>query len=175
MTATYDQQPLAFYFLAPDYAALLKRIETVRSQIADARTDSAEGAAQSSESWHDNYVFEESQRQQKMLLNILGGLSKALEHAEVVEVPANPTEVSVGVLVQATDVVTGSAVEFTVGSYMTGDLLADVGFISYEAPIAALVLGATEGEVREGSIGGQRRALRIDQIAPARLPDGDVK
>jgi transcription elongation GreA/GreB family factor len=173
VTTTYDKHPPAFYFLAPDYSELLSRIQTVRAQIADARTDSAEGVAQSSESWHDNYVFEESQRQQKMLLNILGGLSKALEHAELVEVPADPSEVSVGVMVHATDTVSGAALEFAVGSYMTSDLLSDAGFISYEAPIAALVLGAKVGEVREGSVGGQLRSLRIERITPARLPSDD--
>lgn len=61
-----------------------------------AKHEAGESVEQSSESWHDNFTFEESQRQLHMLLNHLGGLSIQCERAVLVEIPTRPERVEIG-------------------------------------------------------------------------------
>ena len=51
------------FFLQPDLESLDAQITLMQSRIRAVKLEAQEGTEQSSESWHDNYVFEESQRQ----------------------------------------------------------------------------------------------------------------
>ena len=163
---------VVFYFLQEDMDWLETEIERVRGLIHGAKELSRESTEQSSESWHDNYNFEEAQRQLKMYFNILGGLSRAKENSQIVSCPTDPTEVTVGTKVRFTQQAmsgTGNSGpsfedEFSIGSYMVSDALRDLDFISYETPIGAALLGAKLGETRMVRIGGTDQVLTVLQI-----------
>lgn len=162
---------LQFLFFDEDYEALKQKIEGIREQVRETQRLSAESVEQSSESWHDNYTFEEAQRQLKMLLNHLGGLSKTMEHARVVSRPsAVPPAVDLGTAVKYTNLTAGFTDDVVVGSYMVLDAtLEESGYISYDTPLARILMGVKEGDVRTGELGGRHVELRVDEIS---LPSG---
>jgi transcription elongation factor GreA len=153
-----------FLFLQHDYDDLIKSIDLARHRVREAKEMSAESVEQSSESWHDNYTFEEAQRQLKMHLNLLGGLSKALEGARIVDLPAAPDVVSIGTEVTFCDEASGDHETFRIGSYLSSEWSTENGFISYDTPIAKALLGAGEGDVVVARIGPSERTMQIIQI-----------
>jgi transcription elongation GreA/GreB family factor len=155
------------FFLAKDLAALDQEIIKIQEQIRETKLAAQEGTEQSSESWHDNYVFEEAQRQLKMLLNHLGGLSKARERATLVEPPVEPLAVEIGTTVTFRIEEEERTDTFSIGSYIVFDELRDVDFISYETPVASTLLGAKVGDVRVGQIAGSARSFLIISIKSA--------
>jgi transcription elongation GreA/GreB family factor len=159
--------PGAVLFLAPDLAHLEKSIANIVEQVQRVKADAAESVAQSSESWHDNYSFEEAQRQLKMLLNHLGGLSKARERALEVEASAHPTHADIGTLVEYTDA-TGAVFTAGIGSYMVSDTLFAAGFVSYQSPLGNLLYGAHVGERRHGNVGGRELDIIITAVLSGR-------
>lgn len=162
-----NDQVTPCYFLAPDLEDLKSEIDRVREHIQETKLASQEGTEQSSESWHDNYIFEEAQRQLKMMLNHLGGLSKALERAVEVVPPENPESVEIGTTVTFFITDERRADTFSIGSYMVFDQLRDLDFISYETPIAMILSGAKVGDERTGIVGGKEKTLVVREIKSA--------
>lgn len=167
-----NDQVTPCYFLAPDLEDLKLEIARVREHIQETKLASQEGTEQSSESWHDNYIFEEAQRQLKMMLNHLGGLSKALERAVEVEPPENPDTVEIGTTVTFLITDERRTDTFSIGSYMVFDQMRELDFISYETPIATILSGAKVGDERTGVVGGKEKTLIVREIksASALLP-----
>lgn len=151
-------------FLAEDLRHLRDGIDDVREQIRRAKHESAESVEQSSESWHDNFTFEEAQRQLRMLLNHLAGLSKSLERAELVTAPTDPRRAEVGTRVRFRDETTGLEDEIVIGSAMVGPVMAARGCVSYLAPLGKLLHRAGPGEKRTGQVGGRSVDLEIVAI-----------
>ena len=150
------------YFLQSDLDDLDDLIDDVRAQIRRVKLEAQEGTEQSSESWHDNYVFEEAQRQLKMLLNHLGGLSNARENAELVTAAPDSEVVAIGSRVKLR--MNGHTDEIYIGSYMVGVRLRDKEYVSYEAPLAAGLLGARVSEKRTVEIGGKNVEIEVLEI-----------
>lgn len=155
------------FFLAKDLVALDHEIAKIQEQIRETKLAAQEGTEQSSESWHDNYVFEEAQRQLKMLLNHLGGLSKARERASLVSPPVEPSTVEIGTTVTFRIEEEKRTDTFSIGSYIVFDELRDADFISYETPVAAALIGARVGDVRRGQIAGSVRSFSVIAIKSA--------
>ena len=155
------------FFLQPDLESLDAQIAAMQSQIRSVKLEAQEGTEQSSESWHDNYVFEESQRQLKMLLNLLGGLSNARENAKLVEPPADPQSVEIGTTVEF--LMNGQLDVISIGSYMVSGSLRDRDFVSYEAPLAVCLLGLKPGETRLADLNGRAVGVEIRSITTASL------
>jgi transcription elongation GreA/GreB family factor len=151
------------YFLQEDLEHLEQAIEEVRQHIRRAKHEAAESVEQSSESWHDNFTFEESQRQLRMLLNHLGGLSKQRERAVLVEIPTRPERVEIGTRVIFTGL--GDAAETMIlGSANVGPHMSALGAISYLSPVGSLLLGGVVGETRARTISGRSVTLEIVSI-----------
>jgi transcription elongation GreA/GreB family factor len=155
------------FFLQPDLESLDSQITLMQSRIRAVKLEAQEGTEQSSESWHDNYVFEESQRQLKMLLNLLGGLSSARENAVVVHPPTDPQTVEVGTTVEF--LLDGNLDVISIGSYMVSDSLRDRDFVSYEAPLAVCLLGLKPGETRLADLHGRAVRVEICSVTSASL------
>ena len=133
-------------FLQSDLIALEADIEHCQRLIKEAKEMGQEATEQSSESWHDNYNFEESQRLLKMHMNNLGRLSNAKEKAEIV-VPSEVFDVvAVGAAVEFVVAGSGRTEKIHIGSYLVGEENRVKGFMSYDAPRVAGLLGAKVGD-----------------------------
>lgn len=172
-------EQIQFLFLKSDLDWLDGEIERIRRLVREAKELGQESTEQSSESWHDNYNFEESQRQLKMFLNMLGGLSKAKEFAVIVTPKDEPVRVGVGthVAFRQQQILPGERLgngwddEFSIGSYMVSDALRELDFISYETPIGQALLGAGVGDERRVSIGREEFLLTVLNIRRSELPE----
>jgi len=154
------------YFIEADLRHLEQAIEEVRQQIRHAKHEAAESVEQSSESWHDNFTFEETQRQLRMLLNHLGGLSKQRERAVLVEIPTRPERVEIGAKVTFTGLGDGEET-LILGSANVSTALSELGAVSYLSPVGSLLLGARIGETRSGTISGRNVTLTISAVRAA--------
>jgi transcription elongation GreA/GreB family factor len=170
---SFSEVPPPTLFLQFDLDALDAQIHQTREEIRRVKLEANESNEQSSESWHDNYTFEETQRQLKMLLNLLGGLSKARERSLVVVPKEEPTIAEVGTTVKFVDNEKKYSDEISIGSYMVSKQLMDLDFVSYESPLGALLLGSAVGETRIGKVGDRQMNVTIEGISDAshKIPD----
>jgi transcription elongation GreA/GreB family factor len=112
-----------------------------------------------------------------MLLNLLGGLSKARERSQVVTPNPAPTVADVGTTVKFVDNEKKYSDEISIGSYMVSKKLMDLDFVSYESPLGALLLGSSVGETRIGKVGNREMNVTITGISDAssKIPSGGAE
>jgi transcription elongation GreA/GreB family factor len=150
-----------YYFLPEDRAALERDIAAIGEEIRNVQGDTAESTEQTSETWHDNFMFEDGQRQMNILAHRLATLNGILGKAVVVE-PRRDGVVGVGNRVDVRDELTGEERWFTIGSFMGAKQ--GIDRISYASPLGQLLFGAKVGDVRKGTIGSAVRTFTILSI-----------
>lgn len=153
---------MPYRFLRKDYDALLAKIDELVEAMRKAGEEKGEWANQSAETYHDNFGYEEEQRQQWTLSDRIDDFVRMKDDAELVEAHA-VDEVDVGSRVTIEDCSRGERRTLLIGSYQVLDP-EDDDEVSYAAPLAAPFLGATVGEQREVEIGGQKTAYRVVAI-----------
>jgi len=170
MAADADQ----WWFMPRDLEALQEEIQRLTDQIRETKKDAGEGANQSSETWHDNFAFEEAQRQLRMLLNQLAGMSRMFERAE--KPPALQSDiVGVGSKVRYSFSSHPDARKFhetdevIVGSHMVFAAMRDLGCISHSSPLGRVLLGMRTGDVAQAKIGEREGVLRVLSVELADL------
>jgi len=167
MSDTSNSPGNRFLFLPADWKALEEFIARLSAQIREQKLISAEAVNQSSESWHDNYPFEEAQRQLKALLVQRGEFSKMRELGEVVEPPTIVESVTFGTTVSYRNRTDSFDDRVTIGSHhVFSEELRDDGVISYNSPVARILMGGREGEVAKGEINGRMVELEIRSVVP---------
>ncbi len=151
----------SFFFLAPDLAVLEADIRAVGAEIKKVQGDTAESTEQTSETWHDNFMFEDGQRQMDLLASRLASLNEILAKAVIVE-PRTDGSAGVGNRITIRDEATGEERTYTIGSYVVGKQNVDT--VSYTSPLGALLFGAKVGDIREGVIGSIKRRFTIVDV-----------
>ena len=125
----------------------------------------AAGAGDSSV-WHDNFAYEENQRQMHQLARRVTELEAQLCRMRIVPAAhVAPARVRVGCCVLLTFLDDDSTRGFFIAGYGDGD--PGSGRLSYSTPLARAVLGAEEGDERTLSHGGRQRRVEISGISPA--------
>ena len=152
-----------FLFLRKDYLALEKNIDALKNNLKTVGFEVGEMSHQSSETWHDNYGFEEADRERKRLAGTLEELKKVYAQAEIVEPSVHAEHVSLGSKVTIQNVDTHEEKVVFVGSYMVLKKT-DPNEFSYAAPFVAPLMGASVGEVREIKIGGVLSRIKVVDI-----------
>ena len=134
--------------------------------------ESNEEANESGDSsvWHDNFAYEENQRQMHQLARRVHDLEQILTALTIADPPENPEEIVLGCAVTVEEEGNGEPRRYVIGGYEDGDLSVDR--ISYTSPLAKVLLGAEEGDIRELIIGGRRREIEVLSIEPA--AEGEV-
>jgi transcription elongation GreA/GreB family factor len=154
---------MAYRFLRKDYDALLAKIDELAGGLREAGQEKGRWASQSAETWHDNFGYEQEQRQEWVLSDRLDEFVEMKDDAEIVQGRAMD-EVDVGCTVTIQDVETGERRTIVVGSYQVLDQQHE-NEVSYAAPLARPLLGATVGEEREVTIGDRSTLFRVVEIA----------
>lgn len=146
-------------------------VERLRGRIAEARAayksvcnnnPEAREAGDSSV-WHDNFAFEENQRQMHQLARRVRDLENVLGNAEIVTLEQAPERVAVGVRVRYR-VNEGEERAVVIAGWDDGDPAALR--VSYNSPLGAALVGAVVGDEREVVLGGRSRVLEILSIEP---------
>jgi transcription elongation GreA/GreB family factor len=153
---------MPYRFLRKDYDALLAKIEDLAKALREAGQEKGRWANQSAETWHDNFGYEEEQRQEWTLSDRLEEYVEMKNDAEIVD--SHPmSEIDIGCQVTICDTATDERRTFVVGSYQVLDQQHE-DEISYAAPLAKPLMGATVGEERKVTIGDQATLFRVVAI-----------
>ena len=147
-----------YFFLENDYKQLIAKINKVLIEI-QRLGDEVGKSCEQSESWHDNFCYEEGGRQQKMWISHLQFLRQIRENVEIIEPKNLPGVISIGseVEIETND---GKILKKRIGSYIafaTEDL-------SYESPLAKLLIGKKTGETVTGLINNKLISFKIKSV-----------
>lgn len=108
--------------------------------------------------WHDNFAYEENQRQMHATARTVRDLEAALRTMVVVPVPPRPTRVALGTTVELEDQ-HGERHRWSIAGHEDGD--AEARRISHTAPLAQALLGREPGDLVRWSLGGANLDLEI--------------
>ncbi len=150
-----------YEFLKKDLAGLESKLAEVSDELRKVNADAADWTRQSSETWHDNFGFEEGERQKRALMIRIDEIRRIKDGARVVMRPTGES-VAVGTRVTVVDE-GGSRQSFTVSSYMVLQKRI-ANEVSYEAPIAKPLLSHQIGDEIEVRTGANLRVLEIVSI-----------
>lgn len=146
----------AFFFLQEDLDELDKEIQKLIRQRAEAGQEIGKSCQESSETFHDNFHFDEATREFQMH-SIRLKEYKRMREAALVVVPKQTGHVEIGTLVTIEEE-DGTTLSFRVGSYR---VFCDPNAVSYKSPLAKIVLGARIGDIRTGQIHGKTKKLVV--------------
>ncbi len=154
-----------YFFLKEDFAALSAEIEKVIDKIKDSGQEMGKSCQEGAETFHDNFAYEDGERQQLMWSKRLRELIAIRNNARVAE-PENTHEtVSLGQTVVFEDEDTGKKRTMKIGSYMVlSEREKRAGAVSYNAPVARLFIRGKVGDTKEGVISGKKRSFHILEI-----------
>jgi transcription elongation GreA/GreB family factor len=151
----------------------LRGVERLRKRITEAREayqsvcNSNPEAREAGDSsvWHDNFAFEENQRQMHQLAKRVRDLENVLGRVEVVTVPRVPVRASVGTRVRYR--LDGEEIdrEAVLAGWDDGEPA--TRRLSYNSPLGSALLGAGSGDEREVIIAGRARSVVVVAIEPA--------
>lgn len=151
-----------YYFTKEDFNALNREIATLCDRIKEAGQEMGTSCGEGAETFHDNFAYEQGERDQHMWSNQLREMVRIRNNSRIVE-PKKTSKVSMGSIVTTKDVVTEAERTFKIGSYMMfGEH--DAKTISYNAPLARMLIGAEVGDTREAIIAGKKKAVEILKV-----------
>lgn len=151
-----------FYFLKEDLDELDNKITEIKKRLEKIGKEIGESCNQSSETWHDNFGFEEGRRQQDMWSKQMSDMLEIRSKAIVIDHNIKNNRVIVGSLVEFEDMATGEIQAYKISSYMI--LKQRHGFISYDSPLSKILMGGTAGEEKKGEIAGKEKIFKILKI-----------
>ena len=154
----------AYYFLRNDFEELARQILAIDGRIREIGHEMGASCEEGAETYHDNFAYEDGERQQYMWSTRLKELLSVKNLARIVASDPEPERVSIGCSVTVLDLDADAEKEFAIGSYM--NYRDDV--VSYAAPLARLLMGGTVGDCRVGTIAGKERHFEIISIGNSR-------
>jgi transcription elongation GreA/GreB family factor len=152
---------MTYYFLPRDLAQLDRRIVEVEEHIRAVGREMGESCTEGAETFHDNFAYEDGERQLIMWTRRLRELRRVRDRARVVTPEGLPEFVRIGRTTRVLEHGSGRERTLRIGSYMVfnGDRS-----VSYDSPLGRLLVGAQEGDVREGIICGTPTSVEILEV-----------
>lgn len=152
------------YFLKEDYDALCEEILSLCDKIKGIEKEMGASCQEGAETFHDNFAHEEGTRQQYMWSTRLKSLIAIQNKARIISSPgASIEKVSLGNIVTYKEVGSSKENRRRIGSFLV--FVGQENCISYNSPVARILLGGMVGEIREGIIGGKKKKFEILSIA----------
>ncbi|MFA5124911.1 MAG: GreA/GreB family elongation factor [Patescibacteria group bacterium] len=158
---------MKYFFLSADYDRLIVKRQELASNYQQIKSELAEDSSQSSETWHDNYIFEQAMRDLDLYGKRLAEIDKMIRQAEII-FPANGNDsVAIGNGVELADD-QGLKMVFKIGSYNSGGWLETEGnriaVVAYNSPLGQKLLHRQVGEELELLSSGNIKKYRIGMI-----------
>lgn len=149
---------MTYFFLPEDFLKLTEKVHAVMDEMERVAQDMGESCQEGAETYHDNFAYEDGERRLRMLSQRLRDLVRVRNAARVVDPDAGLAELGIGSRVTLQDLQDGAVKKFKIGSYMNFD---SGDAISYDSPLAKLLMEAEPGERLDGMIGGRRRRFQV--------------
>lgn len=153
---------MAYFFLREDFLALEDKIAEVEEKVRECGREMALSCQEGAETFHDNFAFEEGERQQRMWSREYGRLVELHRNARLVDPPTDNTVVALGKTVTMRDLETDKSVSYQIGSFLVFSSV--LGRISYESPLARMIIGRRVGDECTALIAGKKRSFEIEKI-----------
>lgn len=152
-----------YYFLRKDFEALNAEIKKIADKIKEIGKEMGKSCQEGAETFHDNFAYEDGERQQYMWSGRIRELIRIRNQARVILEPQKGDIVSIGRTITVEDEHTGKTCVMKIGSYMV--LTEEEGeVISYDAPLARMLIGGRVGDMKESVIAGKQKRFRILKI-----------
>ncbi|MEK7588912.1 MAG: GreA/GreB family elongation factor [Patescibacteria group bacterium] len=150
-----------YYFLPKDFEELNIKIIDICEKIKEIGKEMGRSCQEGAETFHDNFAHEDGTRQQAMWSNKLREMIRIRNNSRIITLDKNIYRVSIGRNVRIKDLSTEEEKILKIGSYIvfTGE-----NTISYNSPLARLLIGAKIGDLREGTLGGKSHEFEILSI-----------
>jgi transcription elongation factor GreA len=140
-----------FLFLRDDLKALIEKRELLVGRHAQAAKDSGEACRQSSETFHDNFPFEQAMRDMQLYSKMIDEIEAIVARAEVIDpLSGDPDTVRIGCRVRILDLNTDEYRWLEIGSYVSsreddgdsdGQSQEHAVLVSYRSPIGRPLMG----------------------------------
>ena len=142
---------------------LLAKKEKLFKELKKIQGKKGEAAEIGGNAWHDNFSFEELERQERMLNKRIADISDIINRAELVEPPLNNEFLQIGhiAILEFND---GSEKKFEIVGFGETDLEASPPKIEYLAPLVRNLLGAEIGTTVKANIGGKMKNITLVNI-----------
>lgn len=147
-------------FLLADYKRLEEEIDKLKTRIREIGKDMGDSCKEGAETFHDNFAYEQGERDQRMWSQKLRELERIKNLIQIVG-PVSSNKATIGKKVSIENCETGEKHSFVIGSYRTFD----ADRISYISPLAKLIIGASIGEKRAGEIGGSKQTFIVRDVS----------
>jgi len=151
----------SYYFLPDDFDSLQKQIHKIRERIKAIGKEMGESCSEGAETFHDNFAYEDGERQQFMWSRRLNELLHIRQNAQLFKPGENRGRVRLGCRVTFADDKTDAEKTIRIGSYLN---FSDDRAVSYNAPIARALMGRKQGDLCEAEICGAKKRLEILEI-----------
>ena len=151
---------MEFYFLRQDFEKLNDQIRSISCRIREIGHEMGASCEEGAETYHDNFAYEDGERQQYMWSRRLRELIQVRNAARVVAPGLSAERVALGSRVKVVDLDSEEEKTFTIGSYMTFE----EGAVSYAAPLGRMLIGALPGDERSSMIAGRRRRFEVVEV-----------
>lgn len=154
------------FYLTPGGAARLRaRIANARAAYQAIVADNPAALESGDTSgWHDNFAFEENQRQMHRISRLVTELERTFGQATLIPLPRKVETAVIGTRVEWKFLDEDKLQTCWIAGWDDGD--PDEGRVSYNSPLGKAIVGAEIGEERSVELGKTRRMLEVVSIAP---------
>ena len=139
-------------------------MEEAKNQYEEALKASGEACRCGSDTWHDNFAYEESQRQAQLWSRRFNDLLQKRRDSMVVDPPSDCRQVEIGHIVIIEDQSSGEKRTVRIGSHICFRKDEHDITISYAAPLGQLLMGARVGETKSGKLNKGLATFKIVDI-----------
>jgi len=149
-------------FLPEDLEALKREVSKIKKKSEELGEETRTAITQSSETWHDNFGFEENQREQIKLSAQAGDYLKIISRAHIVSWPGLIEKVAIGHIVSVKNLDTGKISHYQVGSYITPG--ANETVIPYCSPLGKSLIGKKKGDEISFETPSGKKRYKIESL-----------
>ena len=141
---------------------LNRKIEAMERGLRAIGKKKHEAAGEILTDWHDNFSYEQFDREFQMFSQRISELNATLSGSQVVQVIEQNDRVMIGSTVEF--LMNGSPTTLSIGCI--GESEPDVDLIAYISPLGRLLMGLTVGEVKRGRIGQREVEIKVTRLHP---------
>ena len=149
-----------FYFLEKDFDELNNKIFTIQEEISRLGQEIAHSVDVSGETFHDNFVYDEGNRQQEMWSNELKKLLAIKNKSKVFQLPKEENKNIVMIGKNVLLLVNDKQIHIKIGSYINFDKKS----ISYASAFAQNVINLKQGEEKEFIINHKKTKVTVLEV-----------
>lgn len=138
-----------------------QKIVQLENRLAEVLREKGVAAEVGGNEWHDNFAFEQCEREERMLQWRINELRTCLSQTVIVEPSAESKKVQIGSAVEI-EFDDGTEMTLTIGGHL--DSAPEAGIVAYDTPLGQALLDAEVGEERAYTVGKNRLIVTVRSI-----------